>query len=73
MWPSGDGGLVVCSPLALEARAAAGLGGAGTVVRTGYGAGASPTQAARLAGRSVRACWPWAGVGAGLAADLEAR
>src|ERR1019366_7349367 len=49
--PAGSGGLVVCSPLRLEARAVRrGIGSHGDVLRTGYGARRSVAAADRLRG-----------------------
>ncbi len=68
--PASEGGLVVCAPLRLEARAVRRGVAAGTrVLQTGYG----PRRSARQAGRLERSPFGMlavAGVGGGLAPDL---
>ncbi len=65
------GGLVVCSPLAFEARALRrGLGNGGTVLRTGYGVARAREQADRLADVAF-GMLAIGGTGAGLSADLK--
>jgi 4-hydroxy-3-methylbut-2-enyl diphosphate reductase len=61
--------LVVCSPLRLEARAARrGIGSAGEVLRTGYGAARAASAADRLRDATFKAL-VIAGAGGGLSAD----
>ncbi len=68
--PAG-GGLVVCSPLAFEARAVRrGLGEGGTVIRTGYGPARGRKQADRL-GEAAFGMLAVGGTGAGLDADAR--
>src|SRR5215472_13616240 len=71
MRPSGDNtGLLVCSPLRLEARAVRrGIGGAAEVRATGYGQSRSGRQAAALRGESF-GMLAVAGTGGGLTDDL---
>ena len=65
------GGLVVCSPLRLEARAVRrGIGGGGEVLRTGYGSRRSLAAADRLRG-SAFGMLAISGTGGGLSADLK--
>jgi 4-hydroxy-3-methylbut-2-en-1-yl diphosphate reductase len=65
------GGLVVCSPLRLEARAVRrGIGAGGEVVRTGYGSRRSLVAADRLRG-SAFGMLAISGTGGGLSADLK--
>jgi 4-hydroxy-3-methylbut-2-en-1-yl diphosphate reductase len=67
----GSGGLVVCSPLRLEARAVRrGMAGLGEVLRTGYGARKSAVAADRLRG-SAFGMLAISGTGGGLSADLK--
>ncbi len=64
------GGLVVCAPLRIEARALRrGLGDGGEVLRTGYGAVKSADRADQLAGAPF-GMMAVAGAGGGLSADL---
>jgi len=69
---AGDGGMLVCAPLRVEARALRrGLGDRGEVIRTGYG----PARAAEAAGRigtSGHRALAVGGVAAGLTGDLRA-
>jgi 4-hydroxy-3-methylbut-2-enyl diphosphate reductase len=63
-------GLLVCSPLRIEARAVRrGIGGGGEVRRTGYGAAKSAAEADRLAASPFRML-AIAGTGGGLSGDL---
>ncbi|HEY7144619.1 MAG TPA: 4-hydroxy-3-methylbut-2-enyl diphosphate reductase [Streptosporangiaceae bacterium] len=65
------GGLVVCSPLRLEARAVRrGLAGQGEVLRTGYGTRRSAAAAGRLTGYAFGAL-AVSGTGGGLTAGLR--
>jgi 4-hydroxy-3-methylbut-2-enyl diphosphate reductase len=65
------GGLVVCSPLRLEARATRrGIGGGGEVLRTGYGSRRSLVAADRLRS-SAFGMLAISGTGGGLSADLK--
>jgi 4-hydroxy-3-methylbut-2-en-1-yl diphosphate reductase len=65
------GGLVVCSPLWLEARAVRrGIGGGGEVLRTGYGSRRSLVAADRLRS-SAFGMLAISGTGGGLSADLK--
>jgi 4-hydroxy-3-methylbut-2-enyl diphosphate reductase len=67
----GSGGLVVCSPLRLEARAVRrGLRGRGEVRRSGYGPARSAAQAAQLRTLPLRML-AVGGVGGGISADLK--
>jgi 4-hydroxy-3-methylbut-2-enyl diphosphate reductase len=69
--PAGSGGLVVCSPLRLEARAVRrGIGSHGDVLRTGYGARRSVAAADRLRGAAF-GMLAISGTGGGLSADLK--
>jgi 4-hydroxy-3-methylbut-2-enyl diphosphate reductase len=64
-------GMLVCSPLRIEARAVRrGLGESGQVVRTGYGAARSAARADQLAS-SRFAMMAVAGVGGGLSAGQQ--
>src|SRR5262245_61844772 len=69
---SGDNtGLLVCSPLRLEARAVrSGIGGAAEVRATGYGQSRSRRQAAALRGEAF-GMLAVAGTGGGLTDDLN--
>ena len=65
------GGLVVCSPLRLEARAVRrGIGAGGEVLRTGYGSRRSLAAADRLRS-SAFGMLAISGTGGGLSADLR--
>jgi 4-hydroxy-3-methylbut-2-enyl diphosphate reductase len=65
----GISGLLVCTPLRVEARAVRrGIGDGGDVLRTGYGAAKSAARADQLAG-SPFGMMAIAGVGGGLSAD----
>jgi 4-hydroxy-3-methylbut-2-en-1-yl diphosphate reductase len=67
--PTRAGGLVVCSPLRLEARAVRrGLGAVGEVRRTGYGPARAAAVADQLRGDPFK-IMAIAGVGGGLARD----
>jgi 4-hydroxy-3-methylbut-2-enyl diphosphate reductase len=66
-----SGGLVVCSPLRVEARAVRrGLGGAGEVRRSGYGPARAAAQADRLRDEAFTAL-AVGGVGGGLSAGQQ--
>jgi 4-hydroxy-3-methylbut-2-en-1-yl diphosphate reductase len=68
---SGPGGLVVCSPLRLEARAVRrGLAGHGEVRRSGYGAARAAAQADHLRSAPFKML-AVGGVGGGLTTDLS--
>ncbi len=68
---SGPGGLVVCSPLRLEARAVRrGLGDRGEVRRSGYGAARATTQADQLRDDAF-GMLAVGGTGGGLSPDLS--
>src|SRR4249919_779666 len=67
----GSGGLVVCSPLRLEARAVRrGLRGRGEVRRSGYGPARAAAQAAQLRNLPL-GMLAVGGVGGGVSADLK--
>jgi 4-hydroxy-3-methylbut-2-en-1-yl diphosphate reductase len=67
----GSGGLVVCAPMRVEARAVRrGLGGAGEVRRSGYGPARAAAQAGRLRDETFKTM-AVAGVGGGLGAGQK--
>jgi 4-hydroxy-3-methylbut-2-en-1-yl diphosphate reductase len=67
----GSGGLVVCAPLRLEARAVRrGLRGRGEVRRSGYGPARAAAQATQLRNLPLRML-AVGGVGGGVSADLK--